>query len=265
MILAPRLWLGHLLVVLAVAAATALGLWQFAAYQAQQDAEARNLMGRPAIAFTDVIGPDDPFPGTEVGQPVTLSGTWIPDGTVIIDRDGRRWLAEPLMVDSPTGSGDGSALYVVLGSLASDDPGAAAIEDQVMTGRSPEITGWLQPPEGTGVYDDDASDNVLPQMRIADLVQQVDLDLYSAFVIAREPLGTEPGVLAGVHPDQLPKADSSTGLRNLMYGVEWWIFGAFAIFIWWMWVKEMLAPQDEDEAPRTEERSLTSETVGSQP
>ena len=32
------------------------------------------------MPLTDVLGPDDPFPGDQVGQPVTLSGTWLPDG-----------------------------------------------------------------------------------------------------------------------------------------------------------------------------------------
>lgn len=255
MILAPRLWLGHLLVILAVAAAGGLGMWQLSAYQAHQDAAAQDLMDQAPVPFTDVIGPDDPFPGADVGRPVTVSGTWLPDGAVVIDRDGALWLAEPLLVDT-------SAVYVVLGSASADSADAAEVTDQVLTGDSPEITGWLQPPEGTGVYDDDPTDNVLPQLRIADLVQHVDVDLYSAFLISTEPLAADAGALAGVHPDQLPQADSSAGLRNLMYAIEWWIFGAFAVFMWWMWVKEMLAPEETTE---TDQEPATGETVGSQP
>jgi surfeit locus 1 family protein len=33
-------------------------------------------------------------------------------------------------------------------------------------------------------------------------------------------------------------ADASTGLRNLLYAFQWWVFGAFAIFMWWRWLME---------------------------
>jgi hypothetical protein len=53
-------------------------------------------------------------------------------------------------------------------------------------------------------------------------------------------------------------------VRNLLYAVEWWVFGAFAVLIWWRWVQEQSAldsprqeaepephpedePEDEDE------------------
>ncbi len=31
---------------------------------------------------------------------------------------------------------------------------------------------------------------------------------------------------------------SFTGLKNLLYAIEWWIFGAFAVFIWWRWRRD---------------------------
>ena len=32
-----------------------------------------------------------------------------------------------------------------------------------------------------------------------------------------------------------------TGIRNLLYAIEWWFFGLFAAFIWWRWVTETTA------------------------
>ena len=55
-----------------------------------------------------------------------------------------------------------------------------------------ELVGWLQPPEGTGERDDDPGDDVLPQLRIADLVQHVDQDLYGAYAIAQEGVAGLP-------------------------------------------------------------------------
>ena len=56
-----------------------LGTWQWDAWQARRDAEARDLTRAEPVPLADVIGPDDPFPGDRVGQPVILSGEWIDD------------------------------------------------------------------------------------------------------------------------------------------------------------------------------------------
>jgi len=44
--------------------------------------------------------------------------------------------------------------------------------------------------------------------------------------------------LDAVTPARLPGADASSGLRNLLYAFQWWVFGAFAVFMWWRWVQE---------------------------
>lgn len=245
MILAPRFWLGHLLVIVAIAAAGGLGVWQWTAFDKHREAQARDLMSQPAIPLQQVMGPDDPFPAPDVGRPVTLRGTWIPDSVVVIERDGERWLTQAVQIDD-------AAMYVVLGSGGDD------IESQIRTGDTGLITGWLQPPEGTGASDRDPSDDILPQLRIADLIQHVDVDLYGAFVISTEPIGD----LVGVTPAQLPKADATTGLRNLLYAIEWWIFGLFAVFMWWKWLQEMRHPDPE---PATDGEPADSATVGSPP
>jgi hypothetical protein len=81
-------------------------------------------------------------------------------------------------------------------------------------------------------------------------VRHVDQDLYSAYAIVADraapgqwPVGaaaTNPGT-AGLTPadlDQLPDAGRFTAVRNLLYAIEWWFFGAFAVLIWWRWVRE---------------------------
>ena len=50
-----------------------------------------------------------------------------------------------------------------------------------------DVTGWLQAPEGSLVTDDDPSDDVFPEIRVADAVQRVDVDLYSAYLVSQEP------------------------------------------------------------------------------
>src|SRR3954467_2938343 len=99
---------------------------------------------------------------------------------------------------------------------------------------SAELAGWLQPPEGTGAVDADPNDDVLPQLRIADLVQHVDQDLYGAYVVAQHGVDGLPAADLA----QLPDAGPFTAIRNLLYAIEWWFFGGFAVLIWWRWVGE---------------------------
>ena len=40
--------------------------------------------------------------------------------------------------------------------------------------------------------------------------------------------------------ERLPKPGTFTSLRNLLYGLEWWVFGAFAAFLWWRWCRDDL-------------------------
>jgi len=242
-VLAPRMWLGHLVALVLVAAALLLGVWQLDAWQTRRADEARDLTQAEPVALSSVMGPDDPFPGRSVGQPVTVEGEWVPAGTVFVsgrEHDGRDgyWMVTPLAI----GGADRPALPVVLGWVA--DPSSAPAPPE----GGAELTGWLQPPEGTGAVDDDPSDDVLPQLRIADVVQHVDQDLYGAYAISQEGVDGLPAADLA----QLPDAGRFTAVRNLLYAIEWWFFGAFAVLIWWRWVGEQLAarreePQAEDE------------------
>lgn len=210
-----------------------LGWWQLEAWQARRDAEAQDLTTAAPVALDEVMGSDDPFPGDRVGQPVDVSGTWLDEGSFFVS--GRAlggqegyWAVTPLALDS---SGGRTAVLVVRGWSAEPEAEAPV--------GGAELTGWLQPPEGTGAVDDDPDDDVVPQLRIADAVQRVDADLYGAYVVAREP---GPG-LDAASLGSLPEVGRFTALRNLLYAVEWWFFGGFAAFIWWRWLRDERAAE----------------------
>ena len=96
------------------------------------------------------------------------------------------------------------------------------------------VTGWLQPPEGNGSFDDDPSDDVVPQLRTADASSA---STTTSTARTSSPPRRAPGLRAG-DLDSLPEVGRFTALRNLLYAFEWWFFGAFAAFIWWRWVRD---------------------------
>jgi surfeit locus 1 family protein len=231
-LLAPRFWGVHLLALASVVVAALLGAWQYDAWQERRAAEAVDLTQLDPIPLAEAMGPDDPFPGDLVGQPVSVDGTWVAEGTVFVsgrEHDGRAgyWVVTPLAVPAA----DEPALPVVRGWVPSPESAPPP-----PTGRS-EVVGWLQPPEGSSAVDEDPGDDVLPQLRIADLIQRVDQDLYGAYAVVTRPTeGLEPADL-----DQLPEVGRFTALRNLLYAVEWWFFGAFALFVWIRWMRDETA------------------------
>jgi surfeit locus 1 family protein len=251
-LLAPRLWPLHLLAAAATTAALLLGLWQYDAWQAGREDQAAARAHVKPKPLAAVMTADDPFPGNSVGQPVELAGRWLGDATVYVaDRslDGRRgvWAVTPVEV-CPAGRtaadcAGGPAVLVVRGWARSPSAVPAPPSGGV------DVTGWLQPGEGSGRTDPVRGDDVIPELRIADAIQHVDQDLYGGYVVAeRLQPATGADGLEPVTPESLPKAGTFTALRNLLYAVEWWVFGGFAVFIWWRWCRDELERQRTVEA-----------------
>jgi cytochrome oxidase assembly protein ShyY1 len=224
--------------VAAVVATVLLGRWQFDVWRDHRADSSTAVTREAPVALDDALGPDAAFPAGGVGRPVVVEGRWDPAHTVLVSgkqRDGRTgyWVVTPVV------TGSGSAVPVVRGWTDGPDRAPSAPE-----GRA-SLVGLLQPPEDTGVPDEDPGDDVLPELSITDLLPRAPYDLYGGYVVATErdvPGGTTAVTgmtgLAAVTPAHLPGADASTALRNLLYAFQWWVFGAFAIFMWWRWLEE---------------------------
>ena len=235
--LAPRYWGVHLLMVAAVVVTGLLGRWQLDVWREHRADTSTAVTRESPVALDDVLGPDDAFPAGGVGRPVVVEGRWDQAHTVLVsgkERDGRTgyWVVTPVV------TGTGSAVPVVRGWA--EDPSQAPSPP---TGQA-SLVGLLQPPEDTGVPDDDPGDDVLPELSITDLLPRAPYDLYGGYVVATDrdvPGGTSATGMAGlaaVTPAHLPGPDAATALRNLLYAFQWWVFGAFAIFMWWRWLEE---------------------------
>jgi surfeit locus 1 family protein len=231
----PSMFLLHLTAVAGIAVAVLLGQWQIGAWQEHRTDRAAEIADDEPVPLAEVMGPDDGFPSAGVGRPVRVSGAWLPESTVYVaerQQGGETgyWAVTPLSTCLSGSCADVPAIPVVLGWSASPNEAPAP-----PTGTA-EVTGWLQPGEGSEV-DEDPLDDVLPSLRIADLLQRVDRDLYGAYVIAETPTELHRG-LTPVTPESLPKPETSTALRNLLYGLEWWCFAGFAVFLWWRWCRD---------------------------
>jgi cytochrome oxidase assembly protein ShyY1 len=213
-------------------------MWQFAAWQAHREAAQRDLTHATPIPLARALGPDDPLTGDHLGRPVTIEGTWL-SNYVAVQRPGGLWEVGFLQTDT------GSAIPVVLGWHAGQE-----LPPPLKT--TGTLTGWLQASQGDGASAS-PKPGVVSSLRIADLAQRVDVDLYGAYVIADHSKGQDVpwGGLRQAHLDQQPSAGGWAGLRNLFYGVEWWFFGGFAIFLWIKWMRDETREQTptEDAVP----------------
>ena len=247
MLLSPRLLAAHLLALVCVGSAGLLGYWQYDAWGERREAEQVDRTQLDPIPLAEAMGPDDPFPGDEVGQPVRVSGTWLPESTVYVsdrEHDGSDgfWVVTALTSGEP----DAPALPLVRGWVADVDGTPAP-----PTGAG-EVVAWLQPTEGSGKPDPDPADDVLPEVRTADLIQHVDQDLYGAYaVVDHDGAGSNTGTagLESADLEELPQVERFTAIRNLLYAFEWWVFGGFAAFIWWRYVRDVTAAQEPDPVP----------------
>jgi hypothetical protein len=104
--------------------------------------------------------------------------------------------------------------------------------------------GLLQPSDEGGPIDQNVHDRVLPALSITSLLAVMHHDPYGGYAIATNravPGGPDVTGMSGLAPAQppdLPGAAASTALRNLLYALQWWVFAAFVVFMWWRWLAE---------------------------
>ena len=251
--LAPRYWGFHALVLVAVAACVLLGRWQLGVWSAHRSDDAAQVTRETPLPLDEVLGPDAAFPASGVGRPVVVTGRWDPARTVFVadrEREGRTgvWAVTPVVTAT------GSAIPVVRGWAP--DPNAAPVAP---TGPA-SLVGLLQPSEDTGATDGDLHDDVIPELSTTDLLPRAPYDLYGGYAVATdrpvpggirgaEPIAGTAG-LDAVGPQHLPGAGASSGLRNLLYALQWWVFGAFAVFMWWRWLEEDVLGRRPSPRPR---------------
>jgi cytochrome oxidase assembly protein ShyY1 len=227
--LRPRIAGLTLLAVALTAAMTFMGFWQLDAYNERQDLASAEIARAKPVPLDTLLGPDQAFTADAHARPVIVEGEY-DDRQFLVDRPGDgTWVATPLV------TGNGSAILVVRGVAPTETatPTGPATPPAPTTGPV-RVVGSLQPSEGRG-DDPDPRDDRVPTLSTAQLVSEVDHDLYSGYVVLTDQ--SPPSTLPAATPPR-PDTSVTTGLRNLMYALQWWLFGGFVVFMWWRIVRD---------------------------
>lgn len=246
-----------LVLLLATAAVCArLGVWQLDRAQLRGEQVARQQVAEQETAaperLGDVLAPQASFHGGLVGRHVEVAGTYEADGQLLVaDRvlDGRTGylVLTPLRVSDADGgagwSGADPVLPVVRGWVA--DPTAAG-DLLAVPGGAVTITGHLQVSEASG--SGDSTPGQTDAISSATLVNTWGGPIYTGYLVLARAQPPQPSGLALVGPPTLGGSSSASwNVQNLAYAVQWWIFGGFALFLWWRLVKDEAAGGFADE------------------
>lgn len=217
--------------VLAVAASIALATWQFGVWQDNRKAQEHDVSGLPPIALSDVISPAEGYPGDAIGRQVTLDGTWMPQETFFVEAKPGYWVVTLVKV------GD-YAMPVIRGwSATATAPSVGA--------QSVHVGGWLEPSNDTSPVE--VSAGIWGSLSVVALAQDASLPLYAAYVVADDAGSGLDGLQQrGPTETSSTGADWGTGLRNFLYGVQWWLFAAFSVYLWWKWCRDQRRPVTDE-------------------
>jgi cytochrome oxidase assembly protein ShyY1 len=222
--LVSRRWLVFALVVVALAwMAWRLGEWQFSRLEERRDRNAtieRNEEAGPA-PVTEVMAVGEPVAAAEEWRVVEATGTYAVEDTVIVryrTRDGAPGVDVVVPLELP----DGSSLLVDRGWFATDNRGATSEDVPEPPAGEVTITGWVRrDATGDSIRVSDQSTRAVSSVAIG---EALDREVLAGFVdLASE----SPEPEQALEPVELPELDSGP---HFFYGLQWWFFGALAIF-----------------------------------
>ena len=222
--LKPR-WLGLLgVVILIIVAFIQLGRWQLGVAHDKARIEAVKEAGaKPVVDVTTLLRPHEEFPAAAGGRLVTATGTYAAGQVLVQDRllDGRAgyWVITPFTVTS-----NGATLPLLRGwTPQAHAPPIPAGELTIRASLAPS-----ESPSRTGL-----PDGVLSSVDLARLVNSWPGDLYNGFGFVQDEQPT-PAAETTQALTRVPPPMPSTGVngRNAAYAVQWWVFAAFALFLW---------------------------------
>lgn len=241
-----------MIALVAAGACGALGWWQWTRAQTT----GRTVQPEPAVPLSDVVLPAQ-SPGTALGRQVTVTGEWLDvDAAVVTGRevDGTpaELLVRALAVPAVENGTDADATLAVVVGWRPDgeDPTVDLSPGEA------RLTGYLRAAEAStgadGIPDADPAPGTFWASGLAtsELAQVWPAPLYSAVLVSYDEVD-------GWTPLEPLPPTTEFNFRSAAYAVEWWLFGAFALFIVGRWIRDngRAAPPAPEDAETTEDRS----------
>jgi cytochrome oxidase assembly protein ShyY1 len=251
-----------LLIFLAAAAGCGrLGVWQIdRAYEranlAAEQAAAETAAAAP-VEIGDLLAPQSSFPGELVGREVAVTGTYEPDGQMLVagrsldGTDGYLVLTPLRVSDDGTGGESWASLSgapvlpVVRGWVDSPTPDTAALD---VPAGDVVLHGWLQASESTvrtGTLPDNPGGPPLTQdIASSALANTWQGPIYTAYVVLTDSTPPQPSAAEGgaaLLPRPVLEGGSDVNLQNFFYALQWWVFGLFAVALWVRLVRDEMA------------------------
>ena len=228
-----------------------LSAWQVDRAQHKNDAvDSANL--EEAKPFNDVMAAQEPMPGILADQRVTLSGHWIPDAQVVVpgrvlDGEDGYWVVTMFAPDDARlgdsveakNADDKTIAIPVLRGFTSDEK--TAMESHA--GEGPvEMKAQIGPVDGP-MPGNDLPEGQVRSVSTSQLINMFpDLLTYSGFLIPESATGDAASVATGGLEYVLPTTtrDESSGfdLQSAVYAIEWLIFAAMALYMWFQLLRD---------------------------
>lgn len=222
-LLSPR-WVVFALVVVFLAwAAWQLGQWQFNRLEDRQERNSTIERNEQAGAspLAEVMAVGEPVAEDEEWSIVEATGTYAVEDTIIV-RYRTRDRAPGVDVVVPLELEDGTSVLVDRGWFGTDNRGASSADVPAPPEGEVTITGWVR------------RDGVGSSTRVADqstrainseaIGEALDREVVGGFLDLRSE-SPEPAV--ALEPVEMPELDEGP---HFFYGLQWWFFGALAIF-----------------------------------
>lgn len=220
-------WLLALVVLIAfVAVSVVLGRWQWD--RTQDILAAERAAASAPIDLRELIDDDGTWSNADIGRKVILDGSFTGDELLLPNREYQTqagtWTITRFQLD------DGRSVAVVRGWLPNDVT-SPPIRQEPTT-----IEGVLHPNEA--FYEGANQEQIITVVAPA-LAAVWNTELIDGYVMLQRQ---DPILLAAdapapvIVPPTVQVGDVPFPLQNFFYAIQWWIFAAFAIFVYGRWL-----------------------------
>jgi len=200
-----------------------LGEWQFGRLHDREDrnTHARRNLAMEPVPVDQVMSADDNVGKAQEWSRVRFIGTYAPDDTVVVRYQTRDGVAGVDIV-TPLRLADGTGVLVDRGWLRTENIGGAVDDPPTPPAGEVTVVGWVRP-DASG-DSTDVSEGSVRAISSRAIGEELDYPLLRGFVDAQSET---PAPEQELVPAEQP--DLSNG-PHFFYGLQWWFFGALALF-----------------------------------